>query len=201
MKKIIFIFSFVALVLGLWAGNYFWPAQESEPAYGLYTGPKGGDFTLQSQQGPVTLSDYKGKVTLLYFGYTYCPDACPTALASIGNAFKQLSPEELDQVQGILISVDPDRDTPKKLAEYTKFFHPKIIGVTGTKEQVDKVCEQYNIKYEVAKESTAAGYLVNHTSLIIVLDKSGGIRETMAHAVSVAGIKGLIQELIAEPSE
>lgn len=153
---------------------------------------------MQSNTGPISLSDYKGKVTLLYFGYTYCPDVCPTSLSRIGAAFKKLTSEELKQVQGILISVDPDRDTVQKLADYTKFFHPQIIGVTGTKEQIDEITKRYDVEYRKAAESTAAGYLVDHTSFIFLLDKQGKIREYLPHAVAVEHAVDAIRPLIKE---
>ncbi len=197
MNKILIPVAIIALLLGLIAGNYFMkPRPTSANQSGAYVDPPGGDFTLQSNKGPVSLSDFKGKVTFLYFGYTFCPDVCPTSLARISAAFKKLTPEELAQVQGILISVDPDRDTPEKLAEYTKFFHPQIIGVTGTKAQIDEVAKRYDVVYRKAEGSTAAGYLVDHTSFIYVLDKEGRIREFLPHAVPVDGAVAVIRKLL-----
>lgn len=199
MSKItILIISIAALALGLMAGNYFFEPPKPSSSSGRYVEPPGGDFTLQSNTGPISLSDFKGKVTLLYFGYTYCPDVCPTSLSRIGSAFKKLTPEELKQVQGILISVDPDRDTVQKLADYTKFFHPKIIGVTGTKENIDEITKRYDVEYRKAAGSTAAGYLVDHTSFIFLLDKQGKIREYLPHAVAVEHAVDAIRPLIKE---
>lgn len=199
MSKItILIISIAALALGLVAGNYFFEPPKPSSSSGRYVEPPGGDFTLQSNTGPISLSDFKGKVTLLYFGYTYCPDVCPTSLSRIGSAFKKLTPEELKQVQGILISVDPDRDTVQKLADYTKFFHPKIIGVTGTKENIDEITKRYDVEYRKAAGSTAAGYLVDHTSFIFLLDKQGKIREYLPHAVAVEHAVDAILPLIKE---
>jgi protein SCO1/2 len=83
----------------------------------------GGDFILQSHKGPIKLSDFRGKVVLIYFGYTYCPDICPTALALTSSALKELNESELAQIQTLFISVDPERDTPERLDEYTHFGH------------------------------------------------------------------------------
>ena len=102
------------------------------PALPTTSAPTGGDFTLQSATGPVTLKDYRGKVVLLYFGYTYCPDICPTSLTATAQALGQLAPAELARVQTLFVSVDPERDTPARLKDYGAFFHPSIIGVTGT---------------------------------------------------------------------
>lgn len=198
MKKLpLIILSILALAFGLIAGNFFFsPANDSSS--GRYIDPPGGDFTLQSVDGPVSLNDYKNKVRLLYFGYTYCPDVCPTSLSRIAGAFKKLNPEELKQVQGFLISVDPDRDTVKKLADYTKYFHPQIVGVTGTKKEIDEVTERYDVQYRKAKGTTEAGYLVDHTAFIFALDKEGKIRHYLPHAIEVKDLLGLIRQLIEE---
>jgi len=196
MSKALIPISIIALVLGLVIGNSFFEAPK--PKSGEYIDPPGGDFTLQSVNGDVSLSDYKGKVTLLYFGYTFCPDVCPTSLSRIGAAFKKLDEEELKNVQGILISVDPDRDTPQKLSDYTKYFHPQIVGITGTKEKIDEIAARYDVKYRKAEGTTAASYLVDHTAYIFVLDKTGKIREYLPHAVEVDRAVEVIRKLLKE---
>lgn len=196
MIKILIPLSIIALILGLVLGNYVF--KQPNTSSGQYVDPPGGDFTLQSNTGSVNLSDSKGKVRLLYFGYTFCPDVCPTSLSRIGAAFKKLNPDELNQVQGMLISVDPDRDSVEKLADYTKFFHSQIIGVTGTKEQIDEIAKRYDVKYRKAEGSTAAGYLVDHTAYIFVLDKEGKIRNFLPHAVQVERAVDVIRKLINE---
>ncbi len=195
-KQLIIPLSILALILGLVIGNFYFKPVDTES--GQYVDPPGGDFTLQSKAGPVTLSDSNGKVRLLYFGYTFCPDVCPTSLARIGAAFKKLNEAELKQVQGILVSVDPDRDTVEKLADYTKYFHPQIVGVTGKKEQIDEIAKRYDVKYRKAEGSTAASYLVDHTAYIFVLDKKGKIREYLPHAVQVERAVEVIRNLINE---
>ncbi|WP_299879958.1 SCO family protein [uncultured Cocleimonas sp.] len=196
MSKALIPLSIIALVLGLVIGNSFF--EPPKPKSGEYIDPPGGDFTLQSINGDVSLSDYKGKVTLLYFGYTFCPDVCPTSLSRIGAAFKKLNEEELKSVQGIMISVDPDRDTLQKLADYTKYFHPQMVGITGTKEKIDEIAERYDVKYRKAEGTTAASYLVDHTAYIFVLDKTGKIREYLPHAVEVDRAVEVIRKLINE---
>ncbi len=195
-KQLIIPLSILALILGLVIGNFYFKPVDTKS--GQYVDPPGGDFTLQSKDGPVSLSDSDGKVRLLYFGYTFCPDVCPTSLARIGAAFKKLNEEELKQVQGILVSVDPDRDTVEKLADYTKYFHPKIVGVTGKKEQIDEIAKRYDVKYRKAEGSTAASYLVDHTAYIFVLDKKGKISEYLPHAVQVERAVEVIRNLIKE---
>jgi protein SCO1/2 len=143
--------------------------------------PSGGDFTLQSLNGPVSLEDFRGKVVLLYFGYTSCPDVCPTSLTLMRIALSQLSDEELAQVQGIFISVDPQRDTPERLAEYSTHFHPNISGITGTPEQVAEVAQRYGAIYQRAEGDTALGYSVDHSSVTYVINQQGKLISTLPH--------------------
>ena len=127
------------------------------------------DFTLTSADGPVRLSDFAGKTVAIYFGYTYCPDVCPTALASLAQARKNLG-DEADNLQVIMVSVDPERDTPDRLKTYVTTFDPSFIGVTGTPEEIQAVATAYGVYYEKQPVEGAAGYLVDHTAAILVLD-------------------------------
>lgn len=143
--------------------------------------PAGGDFTLQSVNGPVSLSDFRGKVVLLYFGYTSCPDICPTSLTLMRIALSQLNEAELAQVQGIFVSVDPQRDTPERLAQYSSHFHPNIRGITGTDEQVAEVASRYGAIYQVAEGDSAMGYTVDHSSVTQVIDQQGHLVGSLPH--------------------
>ncbi|SIS59797.1 SCO family protein [Neptunomonas antarctica] len=157
----------------------------------------GGDFTLQSSQGPVSLSDYRGKVVALYIGYASCPDVCPTALAVITQAFKSLETEEKLQVAGLFISVDPDRDTPEKLATYTRFFSPMITGLTADKASLDKVVRQYGAFYrKVEMEDSAMGYAVDHSSRIYLIDTAGKLYKPLLHNSSPVQLMTEIRTLL-----
>src|SRR5574343_1567339 len=114
----------------------FWEPEIPEPPLPRAAGPVGGDFTLQSADGPVSLHDFRGKLVLLYFGYTFCPDICPTSLTATAAGLQQLTPEEARRVAMLFVSVDPKRDTPAHLKEYAAFFHPNITGATGTPEVI-----------------------------------------------------------------
>ena len=145
-------------------------------------GSLGGNFTLQSHQGDVSLTDFKGKVVAIYIGYASCPDVCPTALAVMTQAFKTLSEDERQKVQGIFISVDPERDTPEKLQAYANFFSPLIVGVTGTQAEIDQVVKQYGAFYrKVALADSAMGYAVDHSSRIYLIDQEGVLNKTLLH--------------------
>lgn len=171
----------IALIIGLFAlGLYF--VDQKEQRTPLVRTELGGDFTLQSVQGPVSLRDFKGNPVLIYFGFTSCPDICPTSLAVIREALKRLSDEQRSRVNALFISVDPDRDSLEYLEEYSRFFSPQIIGLTGTKTEIDRVVEQYGAYYRfVELEDSALGYTVDHSSRIYLIDSSGEMVETLPH--------------------
>ncbi|MBK1705010.1 SCO family protein [Halochromatium glycolicum] len=158
---------------------------------------QGGDFTLQSISGPTSLSDFKGKVSLLYIGYTHCPDVCPTSLAIISQALEDLSPEELEQVQPLFVSVDPERDTPERLAEYSQFFHPKIIGMTGAKKDLDLMVNRYGASYrKVEMKDSAMDYAVDHSSRIYLINKKGQLSNTLMHVTPPNQVVAEIRKLL-----
>lgn len=141
----------------------------------------GGDFTLQSADGTVALQDFRGKVVLIYFGYTNCPDVCPMTMANWARAFEQLTEEERLRVQGMLVSVDPERDTPETLKEYTAYFHPNIIGVTGSEKELRKIVSLYRSDFEMEQEGDSDNYNVAHMSFVYVIDPQGNLRDLLAH--------------------
>jgi len=144
--------------------------------------PQGGDFTLTSAAGPVPLADFRGKVVLIYFGYTWCPDICPLNLSYLKLALDGLTPEEREGVQVLFVSVDPARDTPQRLSKYTAFFAPEILGVTGTPQEVAEAAALYGAAYRRAdKGDSAMGYWVDHSAYTYLLDKSGRLQQTLDH--------------------
>lgn len=156
--------------------------------------PEGGNFTLQSIHGPVSLSDFHGKVVVLYFGYTACPDICPTSMATLKGALNQLTPEEILQVQGIMVSVDPERDTLEHTNAYAQYFHPNIIGITGKQATLQEITRRYNAFYhKVAMEGSSMGYTIDHSAILYVIDKAGNLREQVEHAVPPAQLADAIR--------
>ena len=169
-----------ALVLGL---ALFWMPEMPERPLPKAAMAAGGDFTLESASGPVSLKDYRGKLLLVYFGYTFCPDICPTSLASTAEGLKQLKPEEAARVAMIFISVDPERDTPPRLKEYAEFFHPSLVGVTGTPENLAEIAKRYGVFYARQKVETAGGgYVVDHSADTYVVGPNGQLVGKIAHA-------------------
>lgn len=158
--------------------------------------PEGGNFTLHNGNETVSLNDYKGKAVFLFFGYTSCPDVCPTSLALISSALKTLNDEQQKKVQVIFISVDPERDTPEKLRNYTKYFHKNIVGVTGSKAEIDKVVKQYGAAYRKVESDSAMGYLVDHSASVFVIDTKGKFVDLLPHGLPVESIAQVMRDLI-----
>lgn len=197
----------VIAVLGallLWLVYGWQPTNEpgsAHEALGLATEPAGGDFRLQSAAGPVRLSDFRGKVVLIYFGYTWCPDVCPTNLAIIALALQQLTVEERNRVQVLFISVDPERDTPGRLHTYTRHFHPNILGLTGSEAAIERAARRYGAAYRRAGQSgSAMGYAVDHSSYVYVIDPGGRLVETLAHATPADTLVATIRRYLAPAS-
>jgi protein SCO1/2 len=134
------------------------------------------DFTLTGPDGKtLSLSDFRGKLVVLYFGYTSCPDVCPTTMAALAQAMRDLG-AKADGVQGIMVTVDPQRDTPDRLNSYVTAFDPRFIGLSGTPDQIAGAAKAFGVVYQVHPGSSAANYLVDHTATTTVLDKDGRIR-------------------------
>lgn len=136
----------------------------------------GGPFTLMDKDGKeVRWSDFAGQYRIVYFGYTFCPDACPmdVALTMRGfNAFAKDHPDLAAQVQPIFITIDPARDTPARVGEFAAAFSPRLLGLTGTPEQVAAAAKAFAVPYAKGKE-TAGGYLMDHGRVTFLMDRDG----------------------------
>lgn len=143
----------------------------------------GGDFTLLSAAGPVSLHDFRGKVVLLFFGYTHCPDICPATLQHVGQVLNMLSPVEQAQVHALFVTVDPERDTLVHLAEYVRFFHPGIIGLGGSLADIRQVARRYGVEFFVEGDGKG-NYQVVHTSYLFLIDGNGVVVDRMSHRTS-----------------
>ncbi|HCX88484.1 MAG TPA: SCO family protein [Gammaproteobacteria bacterium] len=161
----------------------------------------GGDFVLTSATGSVSLSDYQGKVVVIFFGYTFCPDICPTALTVLGQALAALHDDESEEVQPLFISLDPERDLPPRMAEYSAFFHPKIQGLTGTPEQIHQVARQYRVLYQaVPAPESALGYSVDHSGIIYVVGREGQTAALIQHGSPAGLILQTVRQVLARPA-
>ncbi len=137
----------------------------------------GGEFTLTDQNGePFSQAALNGKVTILFFGYTHCPDICPAVLARVAQVYRQLQEAgEADQVQPVFITFDPERDTAAHLKEYLPWFKANIIGLTGSLEEIRQVAKQYGVVF--IKDQQEQDYLFTHSDYIYLLDDQGRVRK------------------------
>lgn len=183
-KTSLIITLFLVIIFG-WAFIAKLPDSGSSPTAKTISEdrPNGGDFTLTSFTGPISLSDFKEKLVFIYFGYTFCPDICPTNLANLANAYQQLESEVQEQVQILLVSVDPERDTPERLQKYSSYFHAGIIGLTGDKQRLDEIAKRYGVIYAIRKDTDEDQYYsVDHSAFTYVVDQSGKLATQLPHA-------------------
>lgn len=136
-----------------------------------------GDFALTDDNGRIFhLKDLRGEIVLLFFGYISCPDVCPGTLAKIHQALSRLDPAERKQVRTVFVSVDPERDTPEILKDYLDYFSINAVGLTGTKEQIDKVVKAYQARYLKIPDQSGSWYSINHTTTVYLHDRQGKVR-------------------------
>jgi len=198
MKQIIFFVSIIAFIGGLVAAQQYL-SKPNKPSKPIPIAGKqfGGDFTLNEEGGkPASLSDYRGKVVVMYFGYASCPDVCPTSMAVIGSAMKSLSEKELADVKGLFISVDPERDNGERLKKYAQYFHKNFEGITGTPKELQKVARQYGSYYAKVDSDSALNYLVDHTSTTFIIGRDGKFVASRPHASTAAEIAEGIREAL-----
>lgn len=155
------------------------------------------DFTLTGENGPVSLSDFEGKYIYLYFGYTYCPDICPDTLAKLARVREALG-DEADEMQVIMVSVDPERDTPDVLAEYVSHFDPSFVGITGTKAEIDAAGEPFGLFYQKNEGSAATGYLVDHSTRTFLIDRDFNARVAYPFDVTQDALLADLRHLMAQ---
>jgi protein SCO1 len=132
-------------------------------------------MTRASDGEQVTAADYRGKIVMLYFGYTFCPDVCPTTLANVADVLKQIGPDA-DRVRFLFVTVDPNRDTASVLAAYVKNFAPEMVGLRGSPDQLAALARRYRVAYSVTPQTKTHPYELTHSSVIYVFDGSGAAR-------------------------
>ncbi|MCV2403287.1 SCO family protein [Marinomonas sp. C2222] len=156
----------------------------------------GGPFTLQTKQGPFSLSDIEGKVGVVYFGFLSCTEACPASIGVVQAAYKQLTEEERNGVQFLFISVDPERDSLEDLYDFGDYYDNDLIALTGTREQIDQVTSDYGVFFDLVDlEGSALEYTVDHSSRFYMIDKSGKLFTTMSHSTTPSELAARIQQL------
>jgi protein SCO1/2 len=158
------------------------------------------DFTLTSADGPVSLSDFRGQYVFLYFGYMFCPDFCPTTMSKLARVHRELG-DDAERMQVIMVSVDPERDTPEALAKYAAAFNPEFMGITGSKEEIDRTGEPYGLYYQRNEGSAATGYLVDHSTRTFLIGPDGRALVAYPHDAPAEGIVADLQWLLKQESQ
>jgi protein SCO1 len=159
--------------------------------------PLAPDIDLTRADGSnFRLSEARGKVVMLFFGYTSCPDVCPTTLAEFKQSLEEVG-DKSDQVQVIFVTVDPERDTPQRVQEYVDHFNPKFLGLSGSETELAKVWNEYGVFREIVKGNSAAGYLVNHTGRVTLIDQRGNLRVSFGFDTPVKDIVHDLKLLLA----
>jgi protein SCO1/2 len=192
----------LAIGVGVWAGDqWFRPQAPGEDGRGSGAAAIGGGFELVDQNGQLrTDSDFRGKLMLIYFGYAFCPDACPTALQAMTVAINRLGPAG-EGVVPIFITVDPERDTPQQLKRYAENFHPRLVALTGTAEQVAAAATAYRVYYAKQKDpNVTGGYLMDHTSIIYLMGRDGRYLSHFTHATSPEAMAAEIEKRLGKGS-
>ena len=168
-----------------------WLAQEP-PSMAI-----GGPFSLVDHTGrTVTNADFHGKMMLIYFGYTYCPDVCPTTLGTMSQAYGQLTPSEQSRIVPIFVTVDPERDTVAQMAEYVGNFSPALVGLTGSPEQLGPVLKAYRV-YARKAGGDSANYSVDHSSILYLMDRDGKFDTNFPADLSVGDLLAGLKKRLA----
>ena len=182
----VFLFSKPASFRGTMYAEPYPPAPEIE-----LTRDNGASFKL---------SGMRGNIVLLFFGYTSCPDVCPTTMAELKQALDELDEDDTKQVQVLFVTVDPERDTPERVQEYVNHFNLDFIGLSGTESELTEVWKKYGVFRENVEGTSAAGYLVNHTARVTLIDRDGNLRLSYAFDTPVDSIVHDLKLLFKEKS-
>jgi len=161
----------------------------------------GGPFQLVDQHGAMrTDQDFRGSYMLMYFGFTYCPDTCPTALLKIANALEELDVAKAERIVPVFISVDPERDTPDVLRSYAGHFHPRLVALSGTPKELERLGRAYGVFFAKVPTGPPGEYLMDHTSFVYLIGPDGKYIEHFESDASVGDLVAALQRhvLVAE---
>lgn len=173
MPVVLMLVAVAMIAFGLYQLNRMPPTEypEMNPA-----------FELQGLQGTMRLEDLQGKVGIIYFGYTHCPDVCPTTLVNIAAALKKLDKKELEKVRALFITTDPERDTAQRMDKFARYFDPHIVGLSGSKTAIRKAAKAFLAGYAREEKADAPGeYTMTHSSYIYILRPDGKMGKLLSH--------------------
>lgn len=192
------LFTLLFMLVALTACATSSPAEEIEwRGAALLTPIPATDFALLNGEGQtVRLSDFRGKIVLLYFGYTFCPDVCPTTLADLAQIQRRLD-DQAQNIQVLMVMVDPERDIPEIISPYVKTFHPSFIGLSGTPAEIAAVAEGFGVFYE-PEETGDDYYFIAHTASVFLIDQQGVFRLMYPFGMKTADMITDLQHLLTE---
>lgn len=192
-KELILIVIFAAAI-GLGASRYF--SFQDQAKESLYS-HMGGEFTLDSPKGPISLSDFKQKKNvILYFGFTHCPDVCPLSLSNLASLYRRLPEHIKKEIQVFFISVDYRRDTPQTAHEYASHFDSSFIGLTGNEDAIKGITKKYGVVFEFEEmPKSQLKYTVNHTSRFYFINKSGTLLDAVPDSVKFEDFRQKVLKL------
>ena len=197
-KKTLLVGLLAFLVVGIVAAGAFLfakPASFRGTAY-AQPYPPAPEFELSRSGGSFRLADTRGDIVLLFFGYTSCPDICPTTMSELKTALERIGEENAENVQVIFVTVDPERDPPERVQEYVNHFDSDFIGLSGSEAQLQPVWNAYGVYRDIVEGTSAAGYLVNHTARVTLIDQSGNLRVSYGFDTPVENIVYDLQLLL-----
>jgi protein SCO1/2 len=188
----------LVLALLLAGGLWLWLPPSGRQAVSAAAVPIGGPFSLVDQDGrAVTERDFAGKWMLIYFGYTYCPDVCPLGLTTVAEALDRLPETQQDAIVPVLVTVDPERDTPAVLKDYVAAFGPRFKGLTGSPEAVQAALKSWRVYSRKAEVRPDGGYLVDHSTFTYLMSPDGAYATHFSHGVSPEEMAQRLGELVA----
>ena len=194
MKKLLALLAFTVLLAGCDKVNNRPVAFQNTDLTGL---DYARDFALTDHNGkPRTIADFKGKVVVMFFGYTQCPDVCPTTMVEMANVVKELGPAGKD-VQVLFVTIDPERDKPELLAQYVPAFNPTFLGLYGDAAATARTAKEFKVFYAKVPGSTPENYSMDHTAGSYVFDRNGKIRLFLRHGKGAAAIVPDLRQLLS----
>jgi len=202
-RRTIFVVLASFLLIGIVAAGVFLFSKPASFRGTMYAEPypSAPEIELNRDNGAsFKLSELRGNVVLLFFGYTSCPDVCPTTMAELKQALDELDEDDAKQVQVLFVTVDPERDTPERVQEYVDHFNSDFIGLSGTESELTEVWKKYGVFRENVEGTSAAGYLVNHTARVTLIDRDGNLRLSYAFDTPVDSIVHDLKLLFKEKS-
>lgn len=199
-RKTLLVGLMVFLLIGVVAAGVFLFSKPASYRGTTYAEPYPAAAEIELNRADGTtfrLSEMHGKVVALFFGYTSCPDICPTTMAELRQALEKLGPKAA-QVQVLFVTVDPERDTPERVQEYVDHFNPEFIGLSGPEPELARVWQDYGVFREVVDGTSAAGYLVNHTARVTLIDRQGNLRVSLPFDAPVEDVVHDLNLLLRE---